>query len=110
MSELTEVLLARIAEDEAVAQNFIAEGPWQEWAAEDFKGPHRDDEYAGLNIGAGRVVRECQAKRRIVWRFQNGASDSRQWNKDALALLGTSLRDLASVYADHPDYREEWKP
>lgn len=20
------------------------------------------------------------------------------------------LRDLASIYADHPDYREEWRP
>lgn len=25
-------------------------------------------------------------------------------------VLVTPLRHLASVYADHPDYRQEWRP
>jgi hypothetical protein len=63
---LTEFLLARIAEDEQVARDFVLEGPWQAWALTDNRGPERDDEYAQLTIGAARVLAECEAKRRIV--------------------------------------------
>jgi hypothetical protein len=60
-----------------------------------------------------RVLVECEAKRRIVeeWREADAyyASD-----KDApageLYGLETAIKHLASVYAGHPDYREEWRP
>ena len=42
-----------------------------------------------------RVLAECDAKRRIVERRNH--------------LDGPTLRALAAVYADHPDWREEWK-
>jgi hypothetical protein len=80
------------------------------------------------------VLREVEAKRAILAEHQlSGSSDIRaerqgQWGRPepALALgcrvcdyddgwLGGSdgcptLRHLAAVYADHPDYRDEWRP
>lgn len=44
-----------------------------------------------------RVLAEIEAKRRIV-----------EWFTKPSDLL--ILRCLALPYADHPDYRQEWKP
>jgi hypothetical protein len=51
---------------------------------------------------------ECAAKRRIVERC---AYMLDRWPQDGRALRHHSneiLDALASVYADHPDYRPEW--
>ena len=52
-----------------------------------------------------RVLAECEAKRRIVELFPDAAQDGDGWNDAGYSVL----RDLAAVYADHPDYREEWR-
>jgi hypothetical protein len=50
-----------------------------------------------------RTLREVASKRRILRRYRDApASDA--------ALLLDNLRDLASVYADHPDYDHAWRP
>jgi len=113
---LTEFLLARIAEDEAVAR----EGdPWAtgdvyddrvaRWNAQ----PHAKE--CGWKMGEGissecacgypsRVLAECEAKRRIVDLAKREAYFS-----GGLSGIGASLLlALASVYSDHPDYRAEW--
>lgn len=72
MSDLTDFLLARIAEDEAV---ILGGGGCDHW---------------------DRALAECQAKRLIV-----EDETSNEWQP---------LRYLATVYVNHPDYREEWKP
>lgn len=46
-----------------------------------------------------RVLAECEAKRRIVEWASDGEGEF-HWS--------TVLAPLAAVYADHPDYREEW--
>jgi hypothetical protein len=51
-----------------------------------------------------RVLTECEAKRRIV------EACAEVLAYDAEALPQDVLRCLALPYADHPDYREEWKP
>ena len=103
LPELPEFLLARIAEDEAAAALIRAtkrerQSPWT----------------------SSRVLAECEAKRRIVEMYA------------AAHLAGIALRDvdiqgqtiaqsanvgiesvlkiLAVVYADHPDYQQEWRP
>jgi hypothetical protein len=78
---LTEFLLARIAEDE------------------------------GSPPTCSRVLADCEAKRRIVERHRS-KPDTGGWY---CAGCGDDwpcedLRDLASVYADHPDYDEAWRP
>lgn len=64
-----------------------------------------------------RVYRECEAKLRIVEHhrsigggvcnscYTNGAQD--EWH--AADWPCPTLCHLAAVYADHPDFREEWK-
>lgn len=92
---LPDFLLARIAEDEAEAQ----------------KGALR----AGVGTGPRyRIVAECGARRRIV-ELHDGVLKRELAARDASALgadlmHGDVLRLLALPYADHPDYRQEWRP
>lgn len=65
---------------------------------------------------SARVLAEVQAKRQILIAFEAaftadvrgavgvGAQDG------LISGLTEAVKQLASVYADHPDYREEWKP
>jgi hypothetical protein len=90
---LTEFLLARIAEDEQVAR----------------------DEYrcnTDLRWTPVRVLAECETKRRVIT-FCRGDMDPAveldlriEDERDAAMVL----RLMATLYADHPDYREEWRP
>jgi hypothetical protein len=112
---LAEFLLARIAEDEAGAKRGAAEIAADPYAWTDFPSGEWDPT---------RVLAECAAKRRIVERHApedyntafvgseviqvctecaGGGSPGADWP------CGT-MRDLAAVYADHPDYRDEWRP
>ena len=107
---ITEFLLARIAEDEAALN-----GPCRATLSSD---------------DPARVLRECEAKRRIVEAHPLTRNVVPVWSGETpgvacanCAALGRGDGDivedigpcdtlcaLASVYADHPDYREEWKP
>ena len=100
---LTDFLLARIAEDEADARaGLVAEGSW-------------------------RVLAECEAKRRIVELHsireaspscsQCGGYTATTDGQRGIVHHGyaipwpcPTLRALALPYADHPDYREDWRP
>jgi len=119
---LTEFLLARIAEDEAVARA-VTPGPWriektsshmdkETWAVADverFRGYTNhvavgEDKPLAIYIARhdpARVMAECEAKRRIVEMIDDGQIDD-----DYLRVR----RALALPYADHPDYLPEWKP
>ncbi len=99
---LTDFLLARIAEDEAA---------WLPAATQ----PRR----AG-KTHARRHLAECEAKRRIVelhpprethrgYPYCGGCLQSEEDDR-ALYYDCPTLRALALPYADHPDYRDEWKP
>jgi hypothetical protein len=90
--DLAEFLLARIAEDEAAVSPFVAiafpTGQWSE----------------------ARVLAECEAKRRIIGRFQ---MFSTMTELPRMEIRHNELLDvlhtLALPYAEHPDYREGWK-
>ena len=114
MTTLTEFLLARIAEDEApsrvrVRPEFVnrvvylstgyAEGSQRMLDGKVMT----EEEWAAITEPVpptARVLAECDAKRRIV----EMAVDGYEYNPNP------TLRYLAAVYADHPDYREEWRP
>lgn len=93
MTTLAEFLLARIAEDEQIARLI---------------------ERSSLGAdGPTRTMRDVEAKRKIV--EEHGANQHRVDPCDAHDPSGRTipcdtLRFLAAVYADHPDYRDEWKP
>jgi hypothetical protein len=60
-----------------------------------------------------RVLAEVAAKRAVV--DMGHALLDTQPNDPAAALMMTQagdhvLRHLAAIYADHPDYRQEWRP
>ena len=110
MSSLPDFVLARIAEDEAVAQHVAAI-----WA----QLPHQP---RGITVVGRevyyleRVLAECEAKRRIVDIHYDSPVDDDEYGRIHLcgacspeAWPCATLRALASVYADHEDYREEWR-
>jgi hypothetical protein len=97
---ITEFLLARIAEDEADAADLARLGralsgpPY--WAKD-------------------RFLAECKAKRQILSDYENELREHelRPYHGDGGECEGPGLQmaiwRLASVYADHPDYRPEWR-
>ena len=109
---LADFLLARTADDEAVAEGAKrTSGP--SWHAAGLQSPFdaRMDDHIARHDPA-RVLAECEAKRRIVEIHGNGDA----WC-DYCAGYAEGMQDechtgrlLALPYADHPDYREEWKP
>jgi len=95
---LTDFLLARIAEDEATAAHARGALGWTNSTGVQIAGRDVYD--------PARVLGECEAKRRIVeW----CGSDPGELEPGINGLADMILRDLASVYADHPDCREEWR-
>jgi len=97
---LTEFLLARIAEDEAAVAGLMSGDGDPEF----FWGPDR-------------IRAECEAKRRIVEIAASVEETERaldigssEW---AIGRASNNaediLRALALPYADHPDWREEWR-
>lgn len=125
-------LLARIAEDEAAARavppldhNFDMGGNRQDerfvfgrtlpssadgmgnWSKH--RGPETEAHFSRHD--PARVLAECEAKRRIVehctWHSTVDGIDYRDFYGPEYE---TTVRLLALPYADHPDYRDEWRP
>ena len=129
MSNLTKFLLARIAEDEAVARA-AGEPPWDEWRYDDggevyhAESLRNDPDNRGYLNGVtcdseglspsvteevgrhvsrhdpARVLAECAAKRHQL-------DEALVWGEGCLDVIA---RYMAEVYAEHADYREEWRP
>ena len=108
---LDEFLLARIAEDERLA----ADAPPP-------PGPVEPDGHASP-FDPVRVRAECAAKRRVVLTCrelrpdtqilgarQAGMGDFPLAPHDQHQLAAVTLALLALPYADHHDYRAEWRP
>jgi hypothetical protein len=78
------------------------------------------DQGDAIEIRRSRVLAECEAHRRIVEAYRGlrtmasnfsneGANGEAETARAMYAGLDLALRALASVYADHPDFREEWR-
>ena len=133
---IVEFLEARIAEDEAGpgAEREYAFGslPWpDEITVSEGRYHHRGEDITDeftewiashhLTDRARRVLAECQAKRAIIEhhelsdhfgtpaRICLACTGGGEYNY-AEASPCPTLRHLASVHADHADYRQEWKP
>jgi hypothetical protein len=62
-----------------------------------------------------RVLAEVEAKRRIIRRYEEqesapGRDENDEGINGLIAGLYVATQVLALPYADHPDYREEWRP
>jgi hypothetical protein len=132
---LTEFLLARITEDESrlpcanCGRPVEPDGPREDGefghvaAAEREGSPTAEEFWANPCPSpepSRKMLAECEAKRRIVeatrfddaprsavdeWLEHPGLTPPRE-----VSVMIDTLRALALPYADHPDYREEWKP
>lgn len=89
---LAEFLLARIADDET-------------WTA-------TRDSHHGYETSISKWTRrECDSKRQIVEKLQRAEEHVAEVGGAHLLLHGLrfAANALAEVYADHPDYRGEWR-
>lgn len=102
---LTDFLLARIAEDEATAREYALGAYSMVGEAVDAHA-----EVLGEDRAAARVLAECEAKRAIVNYFRVMRENAEQFDALRLSDADAVLTMLATVYADHPDYRDEWRP
>ena len=134
---LDEFLMSRIAEDEAVAAAAASRrdgiDSWEAVGSGTVVGPGCDkvkhvmlpssEDGAARHIARhdpARVLAECEAKRRIVdlhapssqgahcCTDPEGPAYGEVMHYGGAPCLTLSL--LALPYADHPDYRQEWRP
>lgn len=119
---LTDFLLARIAEAERVAECAARLGA--DTIGHDCGEPGYGGYASAGDYEPARVLAQCEAYRQIVdLHAQPGDRDLRDgsyysmydpscsgaYGDDVLIADCDTLRALAAVYADHPDYREEWR-
>jgi hypothetical protein len=133
--DLTEFLLALIAEDEAAAVAASADddntaetlGEDGRWTASYRyvegrnmtiydEGGHSEEQAQHIaRWDPARVLAECEAKRRIVELHSDHLhrqGDCETCDGGGRYLVGDcpTIRALALPYADHPDYQEGWRP
>ena len=130
MSDLTDFLRARLDEDEAGVRALTVPHEWHtgpggdpDWTDEElvcmwppeFHTPYEQDKHwRGITISGpelaahsarhdpARVLREVEAKRRLLDDTWGGPDHEEMWEHH--------VRLLALPYAQHPDYRPEWAP
>lgn len=134
MTDLAEFLRARIADDELNARNADADQPWSAnmqgdlaWIETQFTGrsvasfQRFEDAWHAAWWQPLRALAECEAKRRIVEHHARVPDDEGDPAADLCAVCSANgpdaqgwpcdtLRLLTLPYADHPDYRSEWRP
>jgi len=107
MTTLAEFLLARIWDDQTIAESARVH-------VDDLDGWPAVTAAHVLRHDPARVLAECEAKRRIVERYRRHERDVTPHgvalDDSARFALEDTVRDLAQTYADHPAYRQEWRP
>ena len=130
---ITEFLLARITEDEEAANYANTGVRWESWNRSWDTEPQRDIAGGGVRLftvpemydehvarhDPARALAECKAKRRIVelhpprWqeveRSRKMGEDEVRVERVAGPFYDEELRILASVYANHPEYDQDWR-
>ena len=99
--DLTEFYAARLDEREALARRVqaVLDAGWNYF-----------DEVPTELIDPARVLREAGAGRAIVEIHRPGFDPGDAHDADLRSIPCDTIRHLAAVYSDHPDYREEWSP
>ena len=114
MTDVIAFLKARLDEESASARAFAATCDERGWGSEDEAwetlGPAGIAEWAAKRT-ADRVLREVEAKRRIVAELEAAryAEFATEDERDGfvLALTRTAIA-LAATYSEHPEYDPAW--
>jgi hypothetical protein len=113
VSDLTEFLLARIAEDEAAARRLLVTAQRTSLTLADPKwlGLPAPGWYAWPEVEAmcTRTIADGETKRRVIAELTEDPMGNHEWWWDR-DVSGPLLALMALPYADHPDYRAEWRP
>jgi len=123
---ITDFILARVAEDEAVAMAALREAAYTHFgdtAAESLLGlatSEGADDVAVQHFrrhDPARILAQCKATRAIVESYATFRADAGNVERSTLdrvtaggaaAGLDVALLALAAVYVDHADHRAEW--
>jgi len=125
MTDLAAFLLARIAEDEATAQECVKHGLrtfndyrtiesdsggyiW--WAPPMHAGPWAAFVDQVEAWDPARVLAECAFKRHLIRQAQGSGQPLEPVIGDVISFPLGVLLAMAHVYAAHDDYRDEWRP
>jgi hypothetical protein len=111
VNELADFLLARIAEESALATSADHDAQTLRPITDDLPARADDDHRVAhmYRWSPARVLAECQAKRLVAEDYLAQLNSHRSgW--DARAPRDYAVRALALPYSDHPDYRQEWRP
>lgn len=127
MDELVQWLGEQLDKDGQIARACSGDGKWDERDVVIYA-PNLGEEVRAHMVehDPARVLREVEAKRRLLdehkpdgWdcstcaapeTYDDDADGNREWSRDSKSFPCLTVRLLASVYADRPGYREEWRP
>jgi len=98
---VVDFLKARIAEDEVRAAAYAAAT-----GGSLFGKPKKGDRLVAQIPSPSRLIDECSAKRRIIGLYEAFGRSDEPGAAAGWGALGEVLKDLASVYEDHPDYQK----
>lgn len=107
---LADFLIARVDEDAQIARFVKWDSPTEDeqfcaWATPSDLDPDR----LIVAIDYQRVLADCAAKRRIIEAYLEVVSQEAPAYAAAADYMETVVRELASAYADHPDYETRWR-
>lgn len=111
--DLTDFLLARIAEEKQLALDSLAAG--LERTGERAEWMELQYDHTVMSISPARVLAECDAKRQMVEQHDDVHDcPSVDWEANDMGGPGwigcDVLRLLALSHADHKDYQKTWRP
>lgn len=119
---LSSFLLDRIDDDEAMART-VRPDEYLNTRDDSELGSADAGGYETCRITSGRVLAECAAKRAIVdlhaayptpqvmvYGTITACSECGSVDDSPVEWPCPTLRNLAAVYADSPEFREEWRP
>jgi hypothetical protein len=110
VNDLADFLLARIDEESALASAADQDAQQLGPITDDLPAASEDHRVAHMfRWSPARVLAECEARRRIVEDYL-AQLDSHRAGWDARTPRDLAVRALALPYADHADYRPEWRP
>ncbi|NCD19345.1 MAG: hypothetical protein EOL89_05115 [Actinobacteria bacterium] len=110
MTDIAHFLLERIEEDEQIARFVAADSPTDETRYTMWATPSSlDPDQLVVAVDYQRVLAECAAKRRIVEAYLEVVDHDSPMYLSAGDYMETTVRELASVYADHRDYLDDWR-